>query len=121
MPLSRLRAFIARMTRSELIAVLAEKHPGLSESDAGLIVATILDGIADALASGRRTELRGFGSFGIHIRSARVSRNPKTGERVSVPARPAPVFKAGKELRERVAREPDPEDSIGCRRLVEPI
>jgi len=55
-----------------------------------------------SLSSGRRIEVRGFGSFGLNYRPPRQGRNPKTGDRVKVPAKYAPHFKAGKDLRERV-------------------
>ena len=55
-----------------------------------------------ALSQGGRIEIRGFGSFSLNYRPARVGRNPKSGERVEVPAKHVPHFKAGKELRERV-------------------
>jgi integration host factor subunit beta len=62
----------------------------------------ILDAMADALANGHRIEIRGFGSFALNYRPARLSRNPKSGEKVHVSAKHVPHFKAGKELRERV-------------------
>ncbi|HYA65222.1 MAG TPA: integration host factor subunit beta, partial [Burkholderiaceae bacterium] len=62
----------------------------------------ILDMLGDALSQGGRIEIRGFGSFSLNYRPARVGRNPKSGERVQVPAKHVPHFKAGKELRERV-------------------
>jgi integration host factor subunit beta len=58
--------------------------------------------MSPVLASGGRIEIRGFGIFGINSRPARKARNPKTGAIVIVPAKPAPYFKPGKELRERV-------------------
>jgi integration host factor subunit beta len=62
----------------------------------------ILDAMTDSLVKGQRIEIRGFGSFGLNHRPARVGRNPKSGERVHVPEKFVPHFKAGKELRERV-------------------
>lgn len=90
------------MTRSELIARLAERFPQLVAKDAELSVKVLLDAIAEALAQGDRVEIRGFGSFSLSYRPARIGRNPKTGEQVTVPAKYAPHFKAGKELRQRV-------------------
>ncbi|MCX7896644.1 MAG: integration host factor subunit beta [Rhodocyclaceae bacterium] len=92
------------MTRSELIARLAERFPQLVFKDAELSVKVLLDAIAGALAQGERVEIRGFGSFSLNFRPARQGRNPKTGEPVTVPAKYAPHFKAGKELRQRVDR-----------------
>jgi len=90
------------MIRSELIASLAEKNRHLTHSDVELIVKTILDEIAKNLIQGDRIEVRGFGSFSVIARLARIGRNPKTGEKVGVPEKRRPHFKAGKELKERV-------------------
>lgn len=90
------------MTKSELIARLAERNQRLVARDADEAVKTILDAMSAALAEGNRIEIRGFGSFALNYRPPRVGRNPKSGERVPVPAKYVPHFKAGKELRERV-------------------
>lgn len=90
------------MTKSELIARLAERNPRLVARDADEAVNTMLDSMADALAGGQRIEIRGFGSFALNYRPPRIGRNPKSGDRVQVPAKHVPHFKAGKELRERV-------------------
>jgi integration host factor subunit beta len=90
------------MTKSELIAHLAERNPRLVARDADEAVNTMLDAMTDALASGQRIEIRGFGSFALNFRPPRIGRNPKSGDRVQVPAKHVPHFKAGKELRERV-------------------
>ena len=90
------------MTRSDLIAKLAERYPQLLTRDAELAVKVILDAMSAALARGGRIEIRGFGSFALNYRPPRTGRNPKTGEKVQVPAKYVPHFKAGKELRERV-------------------
>jgi len=90
------------MTKSELIARLAERNPRLVARDADEAVNTMLDAMTDALAGGQRIEIRGFGSFALNFRPPRVGRNPKSGDRVQVPAKHVPHFKAGKELRERV-------------------
>jgi integration host factor subunit beta len=90
------------MTKSELIAKLAERNPRLVARDADEAVNTMLDAMTDALAGGQRIEIRGFGSFALNYRPPRVGRNPKSGDRVQVPAKHVPHFKAGKELRERV-------------------
>jgi integration host factor subunit beta len=67
-------------------------------------VATIFDQITDALARGGRVELRGFGAFTVKRRDARIGRNPRTGEAVSVDEKTLPFFKAGKDLRGRLNR-----------------
>ena len=90
------------MTKSELIARLAERFPQLVAKDADYAVKMILDAMTESLAKGDRIEIRGFGSFALNYRPPRVGRNPKSGEKVSVPEKYVPHFKAGKELRERV-------------------
>ena len=90
------------MTKSELIAQLAERFPQLVAKDADYAVKMILDAMTDALARGARIEIRGFGSFALNYRPPRTGRNPKSGEKVLVPEKYVPHFKAGKELRERV-------------------
>ncbi len=97
------------MTKSELIARLAERNPRLVARDADEAVNTMLDAMTDALAGGQRIEIRGFGSFALNYRPPRVGRNPKSGDRVQVPAKYVPHFKAGKELRERVDGEVGPD------------
>ncbi len=90
------------MTKSELIARLAQRFPQLVAKDADLSVNVILDALAQSLAKGERIEIRGFGSFSLNYRPPRIGRNPKSGAKVEVPAKYVPHFKAGKELRERV-------------------
>ncbi len=90
------------MTKSELIARLAERYPQLVAKDADFAVKTILDAMTDALARGQRIEIRGFGSFSLNRRPPRIGRNPKSGEKVMVPEKRVPHFKPGKDLRERV-------------------
>ncbi len=91
------------MTRSDLIEKLAEMHPQLLAKDADFAVKVILDALTGSLAKGGRVEIRGFGSFGLNYRPPRLGRNPKTGDKVKVPAKYVPHFKAGKELRDRVS------------------
>ena len=90
------------MTKSDLIARLAERFPQLVAKDADFAVKMILDAMSEALAKGDRIEIRGFGSFSLNYRPPRVGRNPKSGDKVGVPEKYVPHFKAGKELRERV-------------------
>jgi integration host factor subunit beta len=90
------------MTRSDLIAHLAELQPQLQTKDAEFAVKVIVDALCNTLANGGRVEIRGFGSFGINYKLPRKGRNPKTGATVQVPAKHVPHFKAGKEMRERV-------------------
>ncbi len=90
------------MTKSDLIARLAERFPQLIAKDADFAVKMILDAMSEALVKGDRIEIRGFGSFSLNYRPPRVGRNPKSGDKVDVPEKWVPHFKAGKELRERV-------------------
>lgn len=90
------------MTKSELISRLAGHYPQLTLKDAEVAVKTILEAMFTSLVQGRRIEIRGFGSFEINHRPARTGRNPKSGEKVPVPEKFVPHFKAGRELRERV-------------------
>ncbi len=73
------------MTKSELIARLAERYPQLVAKDVDVAVKTILDAMSDALATGQRIEIRGFGSFALNSRPPRIGRNPKSGDKVMVP------------------------------------
>jgi integration host factor subunit beta len=90
------------MTKSELIDMLSAEQNQLGYRDVELAVKVILECLTSALASGERIEVRGFGSFTLHHRKARVGRNPKTGNSVTVPDKHVPHFKPGKELRQRV-------------------
>ena len=91
-----------RMTKSELIELIARKQPQLSYKDIELVVKTSLEHMVSALSTGERIEIRGFGSFSLHYRPSRIGRNPKSGEPVSLSAKYVPHFKPGKDLRERV-------------------
>lgn len=90
------------MTKSELIARLAEANPHLFQRDVERIVSTIFEEITAALSRGDRVELRGFGAFSVKQRRSRQGRNPRTGETVDVTAKYIPYFKTGKQLRERL-------------------
>lgn len=90
------------MTKSELIARLAEENPHLYQRDVERIVTTIFDEITAALSRGDRVELRGFGAFSVKQRAARTGRNPRTGESVPVDAKYIPYFKTGKQLRDKL-------------------
>lgn len=90
------------MTKSELILIIANRFPQLTHADTTLSVKTVLDGMANQLAKSGRIEVRGFGSFGINSRPARLGRNPKTGEKVEVQAKHVPHFKPGMDLRMKV-------------------
>ncbi|HEY3128414.1 MAG TPA: integration host factor subunit beta [Acidobacteriota bacterium] len=93
------------MTKAELVEEVA-KNSNLTKKDAEVIVQTVLDSIIDSLKEGRKVELRGFGSFRLRQRSSRTGRNPKTGEKVKVPAKRIPYFKPGKELKDLINQQP---------------
>jgi integration host factor subunit beta len=90
------------VTKSELIENLSRKLNHLAYRDIELSVKSLLEMMSQSLSNGDRIEIRGFGSFSLHHRPARIGRNPKTGESVALPAKYVPHFKPGKELRERV-------------------
>lgn len=90
------------MVKSELINHIALKHDSLSFKDVELSVNHLIEYMSAALAEGERIEVRGFGSFSLHLRPPRNARNPKTGEWVFTEEKHTPHFKPGKELRERV-------------------
>lgn len=87
------------MTKAELIEEVASSVE-LTKKSAEVIVNTVFGSIVASLHDGEKIELRGFGSFRIRERAARIGRNPKTGAKVQVPAKRIPYFKPGKELRE---------------------
>ena len=95
------------MTKTELIARLSAKNPQLYHRDIERIVSTIFEEISEALAQGRRVELRGFGAFSVKTRSPRIGRNPKTGEIVDVAEKRLPFFKVGKTLKGRLNSPPN--------------
>ncbi|MBA7567460.1 HU family DNA-binding protein [Candidatus Atribacteria bacterium 1244-E10-H5-B2] len=89
------------MNKGELIDKVA-KETGRTKVEAKGIVECVLKNITDCLAQGNAVRLIGFGTFEVRKRAAREGRNPQTGERVAIPAKSVPVFKAGKELKEKV-------------------
>ena len=90
------------VTKSELIEGIAARQEQLSAKDVELAIKTMIDAMAQVLASGGRIEIRGFGSFSLHYRAPRIGRNPKTGDTVKLTGKHVPHFKPGKELRDRV-------------------
>ena len=91
------------MNKSELITAVAEKS-GLSKKAAGEAVEAVLDTIAEALAAGEKVTLVGFGTFEVRETAARRGVNPATGAPIDIPATVVPAFKAGKNLKEAVAK-----------------
>lgn len=95
------------MTKSELIDVLTKQQAHLALKDVELTVKCIIEQMNQALATGERIEIRGFGSFSLRLRPPRIGRNPKTGESVALAKKYVPHFKPGKELRDRVNESAD--------------
>lgn len=98
------------MTKADLVeqvtAQIAQTEgPMISKKDCARVVDTLLEAVKMALRDKQNIEIRGFGTFKIRERKPRLARNPRTGSPVEVAARPVPVFKPSKELRELVAGE----------------
>jgi integration host factor subunit beta len=100
------------MTRSDLVARLADRFSQLTQRDTEFAVRTMLDAMSEALSKGHRIEIRGFGSFSINRRPPRVGRNPRSGEQVTIPEKLVPHFKPGKALREAVDATVPAEPSV---------
>jgi len=99
------------MTKADLIDEVS-RQVELTRKDSEVIVETIFDSIVHSLRAGDKIEIRGFGSFRTRQRNPRIGRNPKTGDRVEVPAKKIPFFKPSKELKDLVnstAAQPVPE------------
>ncbi len=92
------------MTKSELVSAIAEKA-GLRKKDAEAALNAFIEVVTEALKKGEKVEIRGFGTFLMKERAPRVARNPKTGEKVEVPAKLVPAFKPGKDLKEATEKE----------------
>ena len=90
------------MTRAELVDALAARR-SLNRATAERVVSVLIDGIRDAILAGERVEIRGFGSFRARRYPGYTGRNPRTGAAMVVRPKVLPVFKVGKELRERIA------------------
>ena len=91
------------MNKAELIAAVAEKS-GISKKDAEKAVTATFDAITEELVAGGKVALVGFGSFDVKTRAERVGRNPRTREEITLPAPRTPQFKAGKALKDAVAK-----------------
>ena len=89
------------MNKSELIAAVADKA-GISKKDADKAVGAVIDAVTDALTGGDKVQLVGFGTFEVRARAKRTGRNPRTKEKITIPASKLPVFKAGKALKDAV-------------------
>ncbi|MFC1890674.1 HU family DNA-binding protein [Thermodesulfobacteriota bacterium] len=93
------------MTREELIRTVERTHPQLGREEASIVVQTLFSSMKEALVHGEKVEIRGFGSFKIHMHKAREGRNPKTGEQVFITSRRTLLFRTGKALNERIQRD----------------
>ena len=91
------------MTKTELINEVANKT-GLTKKDAEKAVSAVIESITDAMSMGDKVQLVGFGTFEVHDRAAREGKNPATGETISIPATKVPAFKAGKALKDAIAK-----------------
>ena len=91
------------MTKTELMNSVAEKA-GISKKDADKVVSAVIDSISEALAKGDKVQIVGFGTFEVRERAERKGRNPRTKEEMVIPASKLPVFKAGKALKDAVAK-----------------
>ena len=89
------------MTKADLVEEVS-RITELTRKDSEVIVDTLFDSVIKALKTGDKLEVRGFGSFRVRQRNARVGRNPKTGEKVEVPAKRVPYFKPSKELKDLI-------------------
>ncbi len=89
------------MTKAELVDLITG-GTGLNRRDTVTVVNLIMENIGNALATGDKVELRGFGSFKVKSRRSRLARNPRTGDAVDVPAKRVPYFKASNELKDRL-------------------
>jgi DNA-binding protein HU-beta len=89
------------VNKNDLVAAVATST-GLSKSDSANAVDSMLDSIAGALKGGNEVRLVGFGTFSVAHRRASEGRNPRTGERIHIPASKQPKFKAGKALKDAV-------------------
>jgi DNA-binding protein HU-beta len=92
------------MNKAELTAAIVKKT-GFTKKDAEKALGAVTESITAALAAGEKVQVVGFGSFEVRKRPARVARNPRTGEQIKIAASKAPVFKAGKALKESVNKK----------------
>ncbi|MEW4902966.1 HU family DNA-binding protein [Clostridium tetani] len=92
---------VTKVNKSELITSMAEKSK-LTKKDAELVLKAFIETVEETLETGEKVQLVGFGTFETRKRAARIGRNPKTKEEIQIPESTVPVFKPGKEFKERV-------------------
>ncbi|MDR2682062.1 MAG: integration host factor subunit beta [Holosporaceae bacterium] len=90
------------MTKSDLIEKISEIYPYMNIKNVEKVISIVIGEMIEALKSGRRVELRGFGAFSIRYRKESLGRNPRTGEKVLVKEKKVPFFKAGKHLKDMI-------------------
>ena len=95
-------------TKADLVNVIAHKT-GLTKNETESVVDSLFESIIDSLKSGKRIEIRGFGSFNIRYKNLRQARNPRTGEKVTVDPKNVPTFKISKEFKLAVSESLRPE------------
>lgn len=91
------------MKKADFVKLVNERVPELSAKQAEQAFEAVFDAITDAMKSGEKVDVRGFGSFFAKDQAARQARNPATGETIDVPAKKVPGFKAGKQLKDTLA------------------
>jgi DNA-binding protein HU-beta len=91
------------MNKTDLVKVVSIKAD-ISQKDAEIAVKAVFDAVSESLALGEKVQLVGFGTFAVKYRAAKQSKNPRTGEKITVPATYRPAFSAGKSLKEIVAK-----------------
>jgi len=90
------------INKKDLIELISKDQDQLPQRDIDLAIKTIINSMLESLASGKRIEIRGFGSFALRYRKSRIGRNPKSGESVEIEERYVPHFKPGKKLKQKV-------------------
>jgi integration host factor subunit beta len=90
------------INKKDLIELISKDQDQLPQRDIDLAIKTIINSMLESLASGKRIEIRGFGSFALRYRKSRIGRNPKSGESVEIAERYVPHFKPGKKLKQKV-------------------
>ena len=92
------------MNKAELITSMAEKS-SLTKKDVEVVLKAFVESVEEALEKGEKVQLVGFGTFETRMRAARIGRNPRTKEEINIPESTVPVFKAGKEFKDRVGKK----------------
>ena len=105
------------MTKADLVDKVTSLGD-LTRRDGEIIVDTLFESVIGALKAGDKIEIRGFGSFRTRQRKSRVGRNPKTGDRVDVPAKRVPFFKPSKELRDTVNKQAAGEAHASAKKAI---